>query len=411
MGRLINKNLKYIYSAWRNQQYSPEGNLLFGKRGVVLEGSSRSGKTWSIIDFIILICTRYETNCTINIIRETYNEFKTTLYDDFGRRLDMFGLYNPFSYKQDIASFKIFGNKINFIGADKPSKFHGAQCDYFWINEALPVSKAIFDQQEMRCSKFWIMDYNPSVTEHWIFNSTIPRPDVGWCQTTFLDNPWCPIAERNKILSYDPSNPKNIEAGTADDFMWKVYGLGLRGAAQGLIFKNVTWIDKFPDGIRFEYGVDFGWTNDPFALVKVGISSHGLFAELKCYEPIDNTSSMTDVMKGMGVKWYDIITADDADKFNDVEAIKELRLLGWKKIQKVHKGKGINWRIGLMKQSKIHIVRNINAKREQENYKWREINGILTNEPIDKFNHFWDAFGYGFLGMLKEKPRGIKVHN
>jgi hypothetical protein len=52
--------------------------LVSGYRGAGLEGSSRSGKTWSGVD--IIICYVYEPNgCTINIYRETYNEFKTTL--------------------------------------------------------------------------------------------------------------------------------------------------------------------------------------------------------------------------------------------------------------------------------------------------------------------------------------------
>ena len=66
-------------------------------------------------------------------------------------------------------------------------------------------------------------------------------------------------------------------------------------------------------------------------------------------------------------------------------------------IKKVNKAKGIMWSIGLLKKHKIHIVHNINAKREQENYKWREINGICINEPIDKYNHFWDACRYAYI--------------
>jgi PBSX family phage terminase large subunit len=405
MARLINKNLKYIHQSWSNQKYDSSGFLVNGKRGVVLEGSSRSGKTWSVIDFIILLCTRYETNCTINIIKETYNEFKTTLYNDFSKRLNDFGLENPFESKQEVSSFKIFDNKINFLGADKPSKFHGAQCDYFWINETLPVSKAIFDQQEMRCTKFWVMDYNPSVTEHWIFNSVIPRPDVGYLHTTYLDNPFCSIPERNKILSYEPT-AKNIENGTADDYMWKVYGLGLRGAMQGLIFKNVNWVDNFPIDVRYQYGLDFGFTNDPTALVKVGTKDNDLFLQLLCYEPIDNSFAVGEMFKNLGIEKGITITADSSDRFNDVEMCRELRNIGYD-VKKVDKGKGILWRIGLMKKYRINIVRDVNFKREQENYKWREINGICINEPLDKFNHAWDASGYGFLGMQNNAPQII----
>ena len=402
--RQINKNLAYISECYKKKKYNKDGLLIDGKRGVVLEGSSRSGKTWSIIDFFILICCHYETNCTINIIKETYNEFKTTLYNDWAQRLNDYGLPNPFQDKQEVTSFKIFNNKINLLGADKPSKFHGAQCDYFWINESLSVAKAIFDQQEMRCTKFWVMDYNPSVTEHYIFNSVLTRPDVGYIHTTFRDNPNVSIAEKNKILSYEPT-AENIKNGTADDYMWKVYGLGLRGSMKGLIFQNVEWIDSFPE-INYQYGLDYGFSNDPTALTKIGIKGNDLFIVLLCYEPIDNSWAVSEMLTNAGVKRHIPITADSSDRYNDTEMCKELRNLGWQ-VNKVDKGKGILWRIGLMKKYKIHIVRNVNAKREQENYKWREINGISINEPLDKYNHMWDSAGYGLLGILNKQPVGI----
>ena len=114
-----NPNYKLLYEAITQQEYGivkgkPE--LISGYRGAGLEGSSRSGKTWSGIDIIIWLCLYVETNgCTINIYRETYNEFKTTLYDDFKRRLDDFGLPNKFHDAEEIKSFKIGKSKIYFI--------------------------------------------------------------------------------------------------------------------------------------------------------------------------------------------------------------------------------------------------------------------------------------------------------
>jgi hypothetical protein len=247
-----------------------------------------SGKTYSAIDFIIYLCLFEPHPVTINIIKETYQEFKTTLYDDFRERLDYYDLPNPF-YKQDVHSFRINRSKTNLIGADKTgkdNKFHGAACDFLYINESLSVAQAVFDQSEMRCRKFWFMDYNPSVTEHYVFKNVVTRPEVGLLRTTFNDNPFVSIPERNKILSYEPwlpgsytvekneiwydgkivdeknqppAHPTNVNNGTADEFMWKVYGLGLRGAMKGVIFKNVFWIDELPQ-MAYTYGMDFGFT-------------------------------------------------------------------------------------------------------------------------------------------------------
>ena len=253
----------------------------------------------------------------------------------------------------------------------------------------------------MRCKKFWFMDYNPSATEHYIFNSILSRPDVGYCHTIFTDNPFISIPERNKILSYEPT-AENIKNGTADDFMWKVYGLGERGQITGLIFKDVTWIDEMPEGLELHTGLDYGFTNDPSCVTQFGLKGNDLFAKCILYEPIDNAPSLSEAMSNTGIEKHKPITADCSDKYNDTEMTRELKDLGWN-IKKVNKGKGICWRIGLLKKHKIHLVRNVNVKREQENYKWREINGISVNEPVDRFNHFWDSLGYGYLGQMNNK--------
>lgn len=429
-----NPNYKLLYDSITNQTYNDKAELIKGFRGCVLEGSSRSGKTWSGIDIIIWLCTEVETNCTINIYRETYNEFKTTLYDDFKRRLDDFGLDNPFHRAKEVRSFKINGNTIYFLGDGK----HGGGCDYAFYNEGMYIEQNVFDQSEMRCRKFWWMDYNPSFTEHWVFDNVIPREDVGFLRTTFLDNPFVTPQERNKILGYEPWQPlsykikddgvyydnilvtdknqppphkKNHVNGTSNEFMWKVYGLGLRGAMKGVIFQNVSYIDEFPN-IAHTYSNDFGFTNDPNALVKYAEDENNIWAEPLIYNPIDNPEDLSLSFEAVGVEKYDIIACDSSDKYTGenkgtVEMVKGLWDYGFEEAFKIHKTKSIMYWIGSMKKKKLHIVKNNliydnkplwwYAKKEQENYIFKEINGISLNQPIDKFNHIWDAIRYGHI--------------
>jgi len=100
-----------------------------GLRGALLEGSGRSGKTWSCVDFCVYIAGHYP-GTTVNIIRETYRSFKTTLYDDFNRRLPMWHLKSPFEGIIDRGSFWLNRTKFNLLGADDPAKFHGAGSDF-----------------------------------------------------------------------------------------------------------------------------------------------------------------------------------------------------------------------------------------------------------------------------------------
>ena len=359
-----------------------------GTRGVILEGSSRSGKTWSSIDFLIYIASKHPQT-TVNIVRETYRSFKTTLYDDFNRRLPMWHLQSPFANIQDRGAFWLKNTKINMLGADDPAKFHGATCDFFWINEILDTPQSVFDQMEQRCRQFWWGDYNPKVTDHWVYNRLEKRSDVKFLRTTFLDNPNIALPERAKILSYDPSNPINIKQGTADDYMWKVYGLGIRCAPEGLIFPNVEWIDEFPATVeQIIYGLDFGYTQSPTAFVKIGRNKMDLYLQSLLYTPFENADLLAPYLAQVLTHdchcWADG-HGEGAGMISDLR-IKELPVYA----ANMFSG-SIKYGIDLMKRFKIHIVRDKNFEKEQLNYRYRQINGIRLNEPIDEFNHLWDA--------------------
>lgn len=435
-----NPNYELLFNSIKDQQYNNEGELVAGHRGVALEGSSRSGKTWSGIDIIIWLCLYVEKACMINIYRETYNEFKTTLYDDFKRRLDDFALHNPFHNAKEVKSFKIRNSTVRFLGDGK----HGGGCDYAFFNEMMFIQNALFDQVEMRCRKFWWADYNPSVTDHWFFDKVLSRPDVAFLRTTYLINKYISPGEKTKILSYEPwkpgsyivkensilcyntitkkvepvsktnyppPHPDNITNGTADEFMWKVYGLGLRGAMKGVIFPYVEWIDKFPDDRAAIYGNDFGFTTDPNALVRYAEDNYNIWIELLCYEPIETPDALGNLYDALGIdKKHDIIACDSSDKYTGenkgtIEMVKALRKIGYQNAFKIKKTKSVMFWLNTMKPKKIHIVKNHlhqSAKKEQENYRMREIAGIAVDEPIDGWNHMWDAARYAHIAYNQD---------
>ena len=371
------------------------------KQGFVLEGGSGSGKTFDVINFLIYFCSQFKnTGRDILIFRETYSDCKKTILKDFIRILRKCGLYSISNHSRSHPqSYKLYGNDIFFSGCDKIGA-HGERHDIIYGNEGMELNFEAFKQLNQRCNIAFITDYNPSFTEHWIFDNLIPRPDTKFHHSTLLTCKYLPHGQRQEILSYEPTS-ENIKNGTADDYMWKVYGLGLRTANKGTIFKYVTWIDEFPEGIKPVYGLDFGFTNDPTCLVRLGLKNTDLYAKNLIYEPIDNAQALSYLMEMMRIDKQSLITADSSDKYNDEEMVADLINLGWN-VQKVNKGKGINWRIGLLKKHRLCLVRDTNTAKEQRNYKWREINGIFINQPVDKFNHFWDALGYGYLGLIND---------
>lgn len=439
----LNKNLQFpqegrenpnyisLFNAITAQKYNSKGDLIEGLVGFILEGSSRSAKTWSSIFAIIFICKYLETSCKINIYREVYADFKDSLYDDFKRILDLFGLNNPFHTAQEVKSFKIGKNKITFLGCDKIGKTHGAGCDYAFFNEMIFIPHATFDQTEQRCRKFWWGDFNPSVTEHYIFDNILRRPDVGYLQSTFLTNPHISHVEKNKILGYEPwepgsydiidkseiwyngrpidkdnqppPHPTNIENGTANVFNWKVYGLGLRGAMEGVIFDKVYWIDKMPD-IATTGTIDFGFVNDPSAINRYAEDEYNIWIEPLVYKSTETPEEIDGAMLAHGFEKTMPITCDSSDKYTSekrgaIEMVLSLRNFGWQ-TTKISKTYSVVFWILSMKKKKIHIVKNNlyhEIKKEKENYKWKEINGIHINQPEDSYNHFWDSARYGHM--------------
>jgi len=372
--------------------------------GFVLPGGSRSSKTWSIIQFLISYCFRNNgKRKNILIARQQYSDLKDSVMKDFFDILNLYGIYRDENHlKSNPQKYILYGNTISFSGLDT-SGAHGKKYDVVWINEAFEAEKEAFDQLEMRLTEFFILDYNPCFTEHWILSNVITRKEV-WLApiSTQLNNPWLEQRIRNKILSYDPSNPINIQQGTAEDYMWQVYGLGIGAQPQGIIYKYVDWITEFPKNVDYGYGLDFGYSTDPLALTKCAIVGNDFYIQELCYEPIETPGLISEMLKGNGIEKHRPIIADSSDKFvstqyGSFEMVNDLKKLGWN-VHKVKKTNDVVYWIGKVKEYKLHIVITKNSKTEIENYRWRSINGIQVNKPIDKWNHICDSFRYYLMG-------------
>lgn len=460
MGRRINPNLKYLHQELKFKRRSElrdlydHGKISYDEykatceaegilSGVVLEGSSRSLKTISSIDFITYVASTHETSAVFNIIKETYVSFKTTLYNDFNWRLPFYGLRSPFQNRQEVRSFYLWGNKINLIGADSESAQLGVGCDYLYINEALDVPKAVRDQAVMRCRKFWWYDFNPKYTEHDIFTATIGRKDVGHLKTTYKDNWMIAPQERTQIEGYQPvelskiaihlgsqsddeakkhtaiqkalkydtdSNPDkypkedinelvrcryNEQTGTADKYQWMVYGLGERMAPEGLIFPKITWINKFPDNIEnVYYGCDFGYTVDPSVLVKVGVQGTNMFIQYLFYQPTPTPTSYIELLR-KHITENDTVWCDPSGDTGGRGYISEARRAGYRVFGANTFPGSIKYGISIMKKYNIHVVDVPEARKEFTGYTRAKakVNGVmvLTDDPIDANNHGIDA--------------------
>jgi PBSX family phage terminase large subunit len=409
-------NFEFIHNNFDFDKSEKQEKQLFS-----LRGSSGSGKTFDILQWIITYCQAYEDwGKDILIGRDQYSDCKKTVLKDFIKILKLYGIYNVKNHGQSHPqTYKLYGNYIYFSGLNGIGS-HGERHDIVFVNEVLETTWDDVSQLNQRCNELLICDYNPSVTFHWFYNKIEGREECQYFHSTLLMNPFLPRGQRNEILAYEPTHPEdreldkelrrehptNIKNGTADDYLWDVYGLGLKASAEGLIFQNVNYIDEWPQDIAPVHGLDFGFTVDPSALVKVGENKTDIFLELLMYEPTETASEIDQYAEKVGISKHIPCTADSSDKYTGenkgtVEMVKELKKLGWR-IEKVSKTKSVMFWLLEMKKKKINIVKNNlvhHARTEQENYRMKTVNGIAINQPESGFDHFWDSSRYGFMSL------------
>lgn len=370
-------------------------------RGTVLrmfhEGSSRSGKTFDVFDFLYDICVNNERSYNIYVFRNTLQNCKEYTLADFKKKLSLRGVFNPEALTGENVrpDYRVGNSTIHFRGLDKMAEREGYDCDIVYINEMLDdITKAQYENVTMRCTTMIIGDWNPKCTEHWAFLME-GQPDTIFTHTTYKDNQFCPAAVAKKIESYEPTT-ENIEAGTANEWRWKVYGLGIRAAQEGLIYPNIDWIDDFPNDCEHEaFGIDFGFTEDPMAIARVGVKGRDLYIKEEFYAPVSEPDTACDIVASiLGERGYAI--ADCADKYakNPEGMVQSMNMRGLSVIKAKKGPDSIVNGIYQVQNFRLHCVRSKNMQVEANSYIWDSVNGIPIPKPKDQFNHLWDAVRY-----------------
>lgn len=385
---------------------------------IKLQGGSRSSKTWSVMQFFIVKALSGE-KFDVTITREFLQLIKDTLIRDLQEMTDLYSLpLNPdINPNRPSQVYNILRGEFVFWGLDKPKKAHGKKQKYTWMNEVMEIpNRAVFDQLEMRTEGLMILDYNPSDEDHWVFELD-KREDVITLQSTVFDNPFVGQKVIDKIKGYEPTS-ENISRGTADSYMWDVYGLGKPAKLQGVIYENWDIVDSIPQEARdLGLGLDFGFTNDPTALTDIYLFNNELYLDeliyeenLQNYSPIPSERSIVKRLNDLGIGKRSI-TGDSAEP----KSIAEIKSHGFI-IDGADKGQdSVRQGINFLKGYRIHVTRrSINIQKELRKYKWaQDKSGKSLNVPVDEFNHALDGVRYRVMKVLGKKktatlyPTGI----
>jgi phage terminase large subunit len=363
------------------------------KKIVVEQGGTRSGKTYNILLWVIFHYSYYETNKTITICRKTFPALRASVMRDFFEILRSQDLYNENYHNKSNHEYYLNGNLVEFISLDQPQKIRGRKRDLLYINEANELTFEDWQQLILRTEGRAILDYNPSDAFHWIYDKVVPREDCAFYQTTYLDNPFLDAGVKAEIERLKDT----------DEDYWRIYGLGERGMSRATIFQFGN-AEVPQDATLLAYGMDFGYTNDPTALVAVYKAGDNLYLDELIYQTGLTNPDISNHLKSLNLDRRSEVFADSAEP----KSIEELHRMGWN-VKPTQKGAdSVIVGIDVLKRHKIFVTpRSNNLIKEMQNYKWVEDkNGNLLNKPIDAFNHAIDAVRYATYNKLSRPNYG-----
>lgn len=364
-----------------------------GFRLIANKGGTRSGKTYSICSVLLAIALYSSTAKAIDVVSESIPHLKRGALNDMKEIVGKEGITEGITYifnETDKTYSFANGSKIRFFSADDFGKVKGSRRDVLFINECNRIDYETYRQLAVRTALCIFLDWNPD-SEFWYeVKGLSVRETTKEIHSTYKDNPYLGAEQIAEI----ESNKDDVE-------WWKVYGLGLTGKPQGLVFNRWERCNEIPEGAKLvARGLDFGFTNDPTAIVDVFMNDGKLWLDETCYQRGLTNDRIAEVLKG---KPGDTV-ADSAE----MKSITEIANFGIK-IEPSQKGAdSVMLGIDIMNRYEMRVTsRSLNLIYELRNYKWDKnaITGELLNKPIDRFNHCIDAVRYVVLNKLAERPR------
>jgi len=397
----------------------------FRYRQIVSTGGSRSSKSWSILQLLLIeLMTR--KNIKITVWRHTKVTCRATIMETFKKIImSDINIYKQFKENKQraIFTYKPTGSVIIFEGADSIGVVLGSEQTISFFNEVTEFNKAVYLQITQRTSDRIIDDYNPS-KNFWL-EKYREDEDTIFIHSDFRNNVYCPTNIMIQLLSYEPwetgsyevkdadvyyqgkpitplnqppPNIKNVKKGTANEYMWLVYGLGLGAEKPNRIYHNWHKIsdEQYDELNETEYfGLDFGTAN-PTACVGVKYDGKGgFYLKSKLYKPLgnleDSLATSLKVLVPSINKSNSLIICDSAK-----QAYIDLLLNSGYFAVPAKKGSGsVAAGISVVQSFQIYYVPDRDLDNELQNYSWKiDRYGEPTDEPIKKDDHLMDAIKY-----------------
>ena len=384
------------------------------KRVKKVPGGTSAGKTFGILPILINRATK-QGCLEISVVSESIPHLKRGAIKDFKKIMRVTGRWRSDGWHGTDLRYT-FANEsyIEFFSADQEDKVRGPRRNILYINECNNISFETYHQLAIRTDiEIWL-DYNPT-HEFWIHTELQDDEDTETLILTYQDNEaLSPVLVKeiekarskafHNLEAKDLFSEKNIKSKYWSNW-WKVYGLGLVGSLEGVIFNNWSQIHSIPtDAQLISYGLDFGFTNDPTSL----IAGYKWNEKLILHELIYKTKMLnSDIIRECKTLCNKAIyiTADSAEP-KSIEEIKQAGI----KIKAANKGAdSIRQGIDTLQQYELLVTSSsTNLIKELRNYTWdTDKNGKKLNKPIDAYNHAIDATRYATESLNKPKIKWV----
>ena len=408
MARKLNKNifLDWVY----------EGISDYSHRIEVYYGGAGSGKSYGATQKIYLKALKYKRK--VLVIRKIQRTIKDSIWSLIITHLHNSGLYN--ACRVNRSDFEIElpnGSIFVFKGLDDPEKIKSIDgITDIVIEEATELTEDDFTQLNLRlrANAEWLQIYlmfNPISKKNWVYDYFFVRElplNVKIIKTTYLDNRFLSQEYRDELERLKDRNPA----------YYRIYCLGEFATLDKLVFPTYTTkiiSEKDIQGLKRWIGLDFGYINDPSAIVwgfidtinkKIYVSGEYVKRGMK-------NDEIAETMQDLGLH-KDKSYGDSAEP----KSIDEIKSKGVN-IEPTVKGKdsvihGIQW---IQQYELVVDERCFKVIEELDNYTWQKDKktGEYINEPVDTFNHTIDAIRYGLNKYIKGtktprvvvKPRGL----
>lgn len=358
------------------------------KKIIILQGGGDAGKTVTTLQYLGITAKEHNgliitvtANSLPNLKRGALTSFQRYVYPFIKDHISSYNKQeNTYYFKNgSIIEFKSFNDELDARGSER---------DYLFMNEANSQQYSMFWQLNRKTRIQTILDYNPTST-FWVHTNILEggeqefNGEWKYFQLDHRHNPF--LSERDHQRYESMSDPD----------LFKVYARGETGKITGLIFGHFVQVNEIPKDIdRVIWGIDYGYTNDPTAIVKVSIKGRERYYEEVCYEPGMSATHIKQVMDNLGRKPDEMLYSEI-----DNEMILQLRKLGVR-VTQAKKGPGSRVAgISKMREFASYYIGQ-NFDKEIMNYKYVTVTDtltgktILTNEPMDGNDHLCQAATY-----------------